>query len=236
MESTKVINGVGLPRLIVIKGTIYTSAGATTFTSNSVTEAGSPNFGALQAGHRVTSFVVSAGHPNKPVYAKILSVDDVNDIIVVDQWIGGTPTNNQPIVVDGFVMDLPRCQEMTEVFTPDNLIHKLYRRRTNTKFYGWGYRNILDYSTFATGDMFLDLAPGLNLGETDLLILIPRKDAPQFQYNVYFADAINLSLYGKSPGYRKPVFAFQAKEDVASFPIVLGYGSGYGINYSNNGW
>ena len=236
MDSTRIINGVGLPRLIVVKGMIYTSAGATTFASASVSEAGSPDLSALQAGHRVTSFVVSAGHPNKPVFAKILSVDDVNDIISVDEWIGGTPTNNQPIVIDGFVIDLPRCQEMTEVFTPDNLIHKLYRRRKDTKFYGWGYRNILDYSTYATGNMLTDLFPGLNLGETDRLILVPRKDAPGFQYNVYFADAINLSLYGKSPGYRKPVFAFEAKEIVASFPIVLGYGSSYGINYSNNGW
>lgn len=236
MESTQVINGVGKPRLIVIKGTLYTSAGATTFTSTTVTEGGSPDLSPLRVGHRVTSFVVSSGKPNKPVFAKILSVDDVNDIITVDEWIGGTPTNAQPIVVDGFVMDLPRCQEMTEVFTPDNLIHKLYRRRKDTKFYGWGYRCTLDYSAYATGDMFLDLIPGLNLGENDRLVLIPRKDVPQFQYNVYFADPINLSLYGKSPGYRKPVFAFESKENLASFPIVAGYGSQFGVNYSNTGW
>jgi hypothetical protein len=133
-------------------------------------------------------------------------------------------------------IDLPRCQEMTEIFTPEQLIHGLFRRRKSTKFYGWGYRCILDYSTFATGDMLDDLRPALNLAEDDRLVLIPRKDAPQFQYNVFFADAINLSLYGKSAGYRKPVFVFDAKELIASFPIRDGYGTHYGTVYGNNGW
>ena len=153
MESTKVISGVGLPRLIVVKGTTETT------------------------------------------------------------------------------IDLPRCQEMTEIFTPDQLIHKLRRSRKDTKFYGWEYRCILDYSTYTTGDMLDDLRPALNLGEDDRLILIPRKDAPEFQYNVLFVDPINLSLYGKSPGYRKPVFVFDAKELVASFPIRDGYGTHYATNY-----
>ena len=80
------------------------------------------------------------------------------------------------------------------------------------------------------------LQPALNLGENDSLVLIPRKDAPEFQYNVYFADAINLSLYGKSRGYRKPVFVFDSKELIASFPIRDGYGTHYGTLYGNNGW
>ena len=158
MESTKVINGVGTPRIIVIKG------------------------------------------------------------------------------ADQYTINLPRCQEMTEIFTPDQLIHGLYRRRKSSKFYGWGYRCVLDYSTFATGDMFDDLRPALNLKKTDRLILIPRIDALGFQYNVTFVDPISLSLYGKSPGYRKPVFVFDANELVASFPIRDGYGTHYGTVYGNDGW
>ena len=133
-------------------------------------------------------------------------------------------------------IDLPRCQEMTEVFTPENLIHKLFRRRKSAKQYGWSYKCILDYSTYATGDMLDDLRPALNIKDGDRLILIPRRDAPEFQYNVYFAEPISLSLFGKSAGYRKPVFVFDAKEMVASFPIRDGYGTHYGTLYGNNGW
>lgn len=158
MESTKVINGVGTPRIVVIKGVVETT------------------------------------------------------------------------------IDLPRCQEMTEIFTPEQLVHPLRLRRKKTKFYGWSYRCILDYSTFTTGDMLDDLRPALNIKGTDRLILIPRKDALGFQYNVYFVDPISLSLYGKSAGYRKPVFVFDAKELVASFPIRDGYGTHYGTLYGNNGW
>jgi len=236
MESTKVINGVGTPRLIVIKGTIYTSAGATTYTATSVTEAGSPSLAALKIGHRITAFVVSSGHPNKPVFAKITAIDDTGDVITVDEWIGGTPTNAQPFVVDGFVIDLPRCQEMTEVFTPDYLLHKLYPRKKKPKFRGWDYRCILDYSAFTTGDMLFDLRPAFSLGEDDRLILLPRKDAPAFQRNVFYADAISLSLYGKSAGYRKPVFVFDTTENLASWPILDGYGSNFANSYGSTGW
>jgi hypothetical protein len=238
MESTQVINGVGLPRIIVVKEAIYTSAGATTYTSTSVIEAGTPDLSALRVGHRITSFVVIGGDkPNKPVFGKVTAIDDVNDIISVDSWIGGTPTNGQVFVIDGFVIDLPRCQEMTEIFTPDQLIHKLRRSRTETKFYGWGYQCILDYSTYATGDMFYDLLPAFNLKQDDRLILIPRRDAPRFQYNVYYAESISLSLYGKTPGYRKPVFVFQGAENVATWRMVkLGYGTHFGTDYGSTGW
>jgi len=238
MESTKVISGVGLPRLIVVKNTIYTSAGATTYTSSSVSEAGSPSLSALRVGHRITSYVVIGGDkPNKPVFGKITAIDEANDVITVDSWIGGTPTNGQTFIVDGFVVDLPRCQEMTEIFTPDQLVHKLRRSRKETKFYGFDYQCILDYSAYATGDMFYDLLPALNLKQDDRLILIPRRDAPRFQYNVFFAESISLSLYGKTPGYRKPVFVFQTKESVATWRMVkLGYGTHHGTDYGSTGW
>jgi len=148
----------------------------------------------------------------------------------------GTP---RIIAIKGGVettIDLPRCQEMTEIFTPEHLLHKIFRRRKKTKFYGWSYRCILDYSTFATGNMLDDLRPALNRGESDRLILIPRKDAPGFQYNVFFVEPINLSLFGKSAGYRKPVFVFDAEDLVASFPIRDGYGTHYGTLYGNMGW
>lgn len=236
-QSTRVINGVGKPRLIVLADVQYMSTGATTYTATDVTEAGTPALVAagVKIGQRISSFQVISGQPNKPIYGKITNIDDVTDKISVDAWKGGTPTNGQAFTVDGFVIDLPRCQEMTEIFGPDYLLHPLYGgdegTKEETKFQGWEYRCVLDYSKFSTGDMLVDLQPALNRKSGDRLILVPRVDAAEFQYNVRFVDAISLSKYGRSAGYRKPVFVFKSKENLASWPIQSGYGYGYAQAY-----
>jgi len=225
------INGIGLPRLILISDTVYTSGSGTTYTSTTVTETGSPVLSAIVAGMRISSFAVIAGQPDKPVYAKVVSKDDTSDIITVDEWIGGTPTNGQIYVVDGWIVDLPRTQEMTEEFDPDQIVHQLYRGRVKTKFYGWKYRCILDYSKYILADTMVAMRPMLSAKTTDRLILIPRRDVPGFNYNVYYDDMIALTKFALQPGYRKIGFAFAGKELLASFPIISGYGFGYAQNY-----
>lgn len=233
--SVYILNGEGKPRIVVVKATnTYVSVGATTFTATSVVEAGSPSLVGIVAGQRITSFQVIGGQPNKPVYAKILSVDDPTDKIVVDEWIGGTPTNSQIFTVNGWVIDLPRTQEMTERFTPDTLIHSLWRSRKAVKQYGWLYLCVLDYAQYIAGETLRDMQQALNLTANDKLILIPRADVPQFQYNVFFSEPIELSKYGLSKGYRKAQFVFEGKEGLGSFPIISGYGSSYATNYGIN--
>lgn len=161
-------------------------------------------------------------------YGKVTAV--AASVLTVDAWRGGTPTNGDVFVVDGWIVDLPRCQSLNETFEPDQLVHNLFRSRKETKFFGYKYRCVLDYSRYIMADTLIDLREQLNLKEDDRLVLIPRADKPNFQYNVYLAEPINLALFGKSAGHKGVTFVLQGKENV-NFPTLSGYGFGYGTNY-----
>ncbi|MCI0708205.1 MAG: hypothetical protein L0Y80_12075 [Ignavibacteriae bacterium] len=220
IQSTKIINGVGTPRLLVVHQTALFSSSSTTFTSDSVTFGGAPDLSAFKAGQRLRSWNVVSG-VGKESYGKITAIDNTAKKITVDVWSLGTPTNSQFAYIDGWVIDLPRTQKdgLREYFQVLQLIHELYRNRSASRFQGWGYRCELDYSQYIAGETLADISPGLNLHETDRLILIPRRDAPGFQYNVHYQEGqeILLALYGKSVGYKGPVFAFKSK-DTVRFP------------------
>jgi len=199
--------------------------------------------GAAGTVRRTSAFVNRGLLPNQRIsvdtgtavsFAKILSIDISNNaapVLIVDGWSNGTPENGSAFVIDGVIADLPRCKEMTEIHSPSILLHHLYRGRTNAKQFGWTYQCTLDYSSYLSADAILGLIDQLNIGEEEALILIPRIDAPEYQYNVFYKDDVQISMFGLSPGYRKVVLSFEATE-LQCFPKPLtGYGAGYGWNY-----
>jgi len=226
------INGSGKPRILVIKATAaYTSDGSTTFSATGVTLGGGVSLTAVQAGMRAMSYVVRASKPNLQVYGRITAVNDATDEITVAEWVGGTPTNGQLVFVDGYVIDLPYCQALTETYSPDQLVHNLYRSRKASRFYGWKYSVTLDYSQWISADTLIALQQALNLSEGDSLILVPRVDNAGVQYNVIYNGDISISRFGIAPGHKGVMLAFSGKENVA-WPIpTSGYGFGYGTNY-----
>lgn len=164
-------------------------------------------------------------------YGKLTTIDDANNVLTVDSWYAGTPTNGSAFKVDGWIADLPYCNDLTERFEPDVLVHNLWRSRKKSKHYGWKYQCSLDYSKGIVGDTFLLIAPHLNMRKEDRLILIPRVDKPEFNYNVFFSESFDLSQLGQGLGHTKPIFTLTGKELVSSFPIISGYGTNYANNY-----
>ncbi len=174
--------------------------------------------------------VPTAGQPNKWIWGKVTAV--VSGSLTVDQWVGGTPTDGQTCYVDGWVIDLPFCDEnhLLEQFTSDQLIHNLYRSRKEGKDFGWTYEAKLSYESLIEADVLLSLRPALNAKQDDRLILIPRVDRMTRGYNVLKAGAIKIARH-VDRGHKFVVFAFQGKEDVP-FPIPeSGYGFGYAKRY-----
>ena len=165
------------------------------------------------------------------IYGKIISIDDTSNILGIDSWFGGMPANGLPFKVDGWIADLPYCDDLTETFTPDELVHPLWRGRKSSKHYGFAYSCSLSYAKGIFGDTLLLLAPHMNMQRTDRLVLIPHIDKPEFNYNVFFSQAFDLSQFGQGLAHIKPVLRFDAKENVQYFPIAGGYGTNYANNY-----
>jgi hypothetical protein len=239
IPQVKHISGVGTPRVIIVFATPqYSSGSSTTFDSGAAYESGQV-FAGVQVNQRVLSYVLR-GTVQIPTFAKVTG--KIPGKLSIDAWTNGTPTNGQIMFVDGYVVDLPRSLEdgLTETYTPDLLIHSIYAgdqgSRIETEMRGWLYDCVLDYSKYASPDMLLDLKNVLALAANDNLILIPRRDCPQFQYNVYFSGPISLSRYGLAPGYKKPIFAFRSKSNLPSWGMLSGHGTNYGNNYGSTGW
>ena len=232
IQSTQIINGEGTPRLIVVnEAATFESSASVTYAGNVATFGDSPDLSKIAVGMRLRS-LKSINGVAEETHGKIINFDDTAKTIEVDSWTAGTPDDSNKAYVDGWVIDLPRCQRLTEYFSPLQLVHRLWRNRRDSKFQGWGYRATLDYSQYIAGETLASMLPALSLKEDDRLVLITRKDAPEFQYNILFDEGeIALALFGKSKGYSGPVFTFLSKEPLASWPILNGYGYGYGLNY-----
>lgn len=168
-------------------------------------------------------------------YARIISVDDANNKLTIDSWVGGTPTNGAAFKSDGWIADLPftKKEGLIETFGPLVLVHPVWDDRKLTKHRGFEYACVLDYSEGLYGDALILLRPHLNMQREDRLVLIPHVDKPEFSYNVYFSDPFDLAQFGEGLAHTKAVFKFVGKEKVSSFPIVSGYGSNYANDYGN---
>jgi hypothetical protein len=187
-----------------------------------------PDFSRVQAGMVVIGLVTRT--PDLEVYGKVTAVDQANLTLEIGNgWVGGTPTTGRPYSINGWFIDLPRCQNLTEEFTPDILVHGLWRGRKDSTFYGYGYRAVLDYSQYLSADTLYLLKNLLHPTAGDAVVLIPRRDKPGYEYNVYVdEEALTLELFGRAGGHRGFKLVFLGRE-LVDFPLNA---SGYGFNYA----
>ena len=190
-------------------------------------------------GMRVSAVANVAGMAGTLAYAKISTVNAVSggaQALTIDEWVNGTPTNANAFSVDGWVGDLPRCEKLIEINEPDVLVHHVYRKKSNTKQFGWIYSAVLNYQSFISPDDLFELRKIFNFaveGSSEIVIFIPRKDKPGFNYRVYFSDPIQFSLHPSLYGHRDFAIGMKGKENIpipAQFAIA-GYGTGYGSTY-----
>jgi len=213
---------------------IYESTGATTFTGTTANESGAPTFSTVKVNHRILSWRVVSGL-SYPTFGKV--TNKTSGTITFDGWSNGIPTDGQKFRIDGFIADWPRCQDLTEQYDPDYLEHELYRGDEGSEiiaqFRGYKYSCTMDYSQYLSADALIDARYFFGAGRDDRLILVPRKDAPQFQYNVLLANSFELRKR-RSTGYKKPVFVFKSKTNVQNYALQDGYGINYAANFGTN--
>ena len=219
----------------------YESSGITVYSATGITETGAPTYGSVIIGMRVSSFRTVSG-VDYPTFAKITAkATGVLTIDAIVGWSNGTPTDGKRFLVDGWIADLPYCQRLGEKFEADDLVHELYAGDSGSvddvKHRGWKYHLKLDYSKYIDANTLISMRDFLSAAKKDRLIVMPRVDKPGLNYLVRFVEPVELSRYGRSPGYKDSVFSFKALANVPSFPIEndrAGYGTHYAQNYGTN--
>ena len=219
----------------------YESSGATVYSATGITETGTPTYGSVIIGMRVSSFKTVSG-VDYPTFAKITAkATGVLTIDTIVGWSNGTPTDGKRFLVDGWIADLPYCQRLGEKFEADDLVHELYAGDSGSvddvKHRGWKYYLKLDYSKYIEADTLISMRDFLSATKKDRLIVMPRVDKPGLNYEVRFVDPVELSRYGRSPGYKDSVFSFKVLANLPSFPIEnnrAGYGTQYAQNFGTN--
>lgn len=192
-------------------------------------------------GMRIAAILNVTGMAGTLAYAKISTVNAVDttnfkQVLDVDEWVNGTPTTGNTFSIDGWIGDLPRCEKLTEVFDPDVQVHELWRRRRKSRQFGYQYSAMLSYETWSSPDDLFELRKIMNFaveGSDELVIFIPRKDKPGFNYNVFFSDPLSFVLHPSKLGHKGMIIAMQGKENVSIPPMfaISGYGTGYGQSY-----
>lgn len=161
--STRVIHGVGKPRLIIKED--YEVRTATSSTYNSVTvDLIIPDY--------INRVLYGQSSEGNPIYGKMISESGLT--YGVDEWYGGQPAANSEIYYGGRVLDLPYCYELRESFIEDNIKVKLTNGNINIKRKGFWYSAFLDYSEFIDADTIKTIEPLLDT--TTEFYLYPRRD------------------------------------------------------------
>lgn len=231
-------SGVGLPRVIreIDSGDsdYFLTTGVPTYTSTTCVDTVALD-ARVRVGRRIRALQLNTGFAGKIVYGKIMAIDAGTKTITVDQWIGGTPSASQLYTIDGYIADLPRAEKIVETFTPDVLVHNVWRSRKTAKLYGYNYMVEVMYDSWISPDALYDLRECFRFqleGDDDNIIFIPHIDKWGINYNVYLANPFIFSLTADQKGHKGFKIVFNAKENVSRTPQFQ-Y-SGYGYEYAND--
>lgn len=221
----KVISGRSYPRLLAVKKIpLYVSSTNTTYTSSTVSESGF-NYTA------VANMLIRSTAGNNITYAKIENIS--GNTIYIDHWTNGIPSNGTRFEIAGWVIDLDYAQKVIQTFEPYLLEHEVYRGRKKVKVFGFKYKCEIIFESFFPSDILIGIVNASyydreKVSDTDY-VLIPHKDKPGFNYNVYLSEPISLSP-DYEEGYSGVRLVFLGKE-LVNLPGVSGYGTHYGYYY-----
>ena len=161
----------------------------------------------------------------------IINGEGVPKILVLD----ATHPRSNPLVS----VTLPYCEKLTETFTPVQTLHYVQSGVLADKK-GYTYKATLSYEEHLDGQVLASLQEMFNVGDEGegrkrQIVLIPRVDALENNYNVFLAESINVGIIPNNVGHRDVVFIFQGTDIEPTVPTVTeGYGTHYG-SYNGDG-
>lgn len=234
--STRVIHGVGKPRIVKVTDVTYTR----TVASGSATTIEYTTGFALED-DLYLKVVRTVDDNGDSIYAIIQSHDYINHISTVDEWIGGDSDANVPAVgatayIEGYAVDLPYCGQLIERFRLDAIQHKLANGNINTNKRGWYYSATLDYSNHLTKEDFQTWGNLLGIGENDFWFY-PRRDNPDIYYRVTFPEDFTLEFAQKKHhiNHKLVIIELIGTRRITSIDLTSEPGEtfGYGQSYAS---
>jgi hypothetical protein len=152
-----VIHGTGKPRFGIPSGTFWTGTNsAATATTITLNNAGvSDLLDGLNSQYGVKNMLVwslTSDSPPQDTHGKVTAYNNATDVLTVDSWSNGTPDNPVATYLQHKRIDLPYCQRLTEIWTPDFIVKKMLDGDIKVKKRGFYYSASLDYAKYLHKD------------------------------------------------------------------------------------
>lgn len=186
----------------------------------------------------VNAVVYSTNSSGQSTYGKIVSYSETGgEYLTVESWSNSAPKVGNACWIQGYIIDLPYCQKLTESWFPDFIYTKLYGGKIHTNKRGFYYVASLDYSGYAHKNTVL-LFRQLLKKNTGSVTFYPRVDNNAIAYKVELSPEteITLSQIQQHAGHRNLIINLVGVERLSEIPIYDGsvsggYGDDYGTNY-----
>ena len=197
-----VIHGSGKPRIEITTTNIYSdTVHASNISTTTVRLVTGTDLDLLDDNKILKNRLITTLNSTSEVtMGRILSWENVTDILTVDSWSNGIPVAAAVLTIGSFRIDLPFCQSLIENWTPDFITRKLANGNINFIKRGFYYSVILDYSQYADGDLVEDFATIFKTLYKDFTFY-PRLDNTDIAYVVDLSPETTLQL-AQAKGHR----------------------------------
>lgn len=220
--ATNVIHGSGKPRFVLPTEIILTdtvaSATTTTVVLTTISEAD------------INQLDETYGLKGIGIWAKNSTAEDTWGVCVsfvastktftVTSWSNGNPVAGAVNFVGRYI-DLPYCQRLTESFTPDYIVKKMYDGTMRYIKRGFYYRATLDYSGYFHKDE-MEIIRYLYDNSMNGCGFYPRADNTALFYSVDIDPETEISFYQlqRHQGHGGVVITIQGIQRIARIPFT----------------
>ena len=221
-----VIHGSGKPRFGVPTAVIWSGTSGTGHSATTIDLGSGIDLGALDNIYGLKNFIVWSLSSGTLTHGKVESYNDTTDVLTVDSWSDGTPSNSQATYLQGKRIDLPYCQRLTESFTPDFIVKKMVDgsiRRTKRGYY---YSASLDYQRYLHKDdmqLLRDLYNStISTASSGGYVFYPRLDNTALLYDVDVDPDSLISFYQlkQHQGHGGVVIKIVGLQRLAEIPFI----------------
>lgn len=226
--ATNVIHGTGKPRFVLptlemfaLHGFVAKTVATSTSTTVTIQTVVAGELNTINDNYGMKGLGVwSKNSGGEDTYGACQSYVDATGVITVDAWTNGNPNTSASVTLVGRYIDLPYCQRLTESFTPDYIVKKMYDGTMRYIKRGFYYRATLDYSGYFHKDE-MEIIRYLYETSMNGCGFYPRKDNTAVLYSVDIDPESEISFYQlqRHQGHGGVVITITGIQRIARIPF-----------------